>query len=66
MKNELAFHDVSDAMEVASHLIKNNYVVMLSREENLTILNYVWAPDANRNYVVFGDYEDFEPVREEE
>lgn len=62
MKNELAFKEMYDAMNVAESLIKNNYVVMLSREENFVILNYVWAPNSDRRYVAFGSYEEFEPI----
>ena len=33
---------------------------MLSREENLIIINYEWAPNANRNGVVFRERTQFE------
>jgi len=62
MKNELAFSEMWDATNVAESLIKNNYVVMLSREENLIILNYVWAQNSDRRNVAFGDYEEFKPI----
>ena len=50
---EVAISNYSDACALASILLKNNYVVMLSKEENLTIVTAVWAPDCNRNYVTF-------------
>ena len=58
---ELAFHDRAKAMEVANHLIDESYCVMISTEENLTILNIIWTPEtADRNYDVFMDREDFD------
>lgn len=50
---EVAISNYNDACALASILLKNNYVVMLSKEENLTIVTAVWAPDCNRNYVTF-------------
>ena len=50
---EVAIRNYSDACALASILLENNYVVMLSKEENLTIVTAVWAPDCNRNYVTF-------------
>ena len=53
-KNEIALHSFEDAISIAETLLKNNYVVMLSREENLYIVNYEWSPQgANRNDVAF-------------
>lgn len=60
MKNELAFTDEKSALEVARILLKENYVVMLSLEEQLTILNFEWAPNADRNDMIFMSKEDFE------
>lgn len=66
MKNELTFHNLEGAFVVANSLIKENYVVMLSTEENLIVLNYCWAPDGNRNYVVFGDADEYYYWKEDE
>ncbi len=66
MKNELAFHNHENALEVARKLIEENYVVMISREEDLIILNYEWAPYGNRNYVVFGDADEYYKIEEGE
>lgn len=60
MKNELAFTDEKSALEVARILLKENYVVMLSLEEQLTILNFEWAPNADRNDMIFMSKENFE------
>ena len=50
---EVAISNYNDACDLASILLKNNYAVMLSKEEDLTIVTAVWAPDCNRNYVTF-------------
>lgn len=60
--NQLSFKDEKSALEVARLLIQENYVVMLSREEELVILNFEWVPDANRNGIVFISRETFEEL----
>ena len=61
--NEIAFHDRYNAQRVAALLLEEGYVVMISREENLYIVNYVWSPnDANRNDVVFSSREIIEDI----
>jgi len=55
-QNEIAVHDYIDATNIMSTLIKNDYVVMLSREEDLYIINYIYSPHgADRNDVCFQD-----------
>lgn len=52
--NEIAFKNEADAFAVARLLLKNGYAVMITDEEKLTIVNFVWTPNyANRNGVVF-------------
>lgn len=52
--NEIAFKNEADAFAVAKLLLKNGYAVMITDEEKLTIVNFVWTPNyANRNGVVF-------------
>lgn len=61
--NEIAFHDKYNAQRVVALLLEEGYVVMISREENLYIVNYVWSPnDANRNDVVFNSREVIEDI----
>lgn len=62
MDNQLSFKNEKSALEVARMLIQENYVVMLSREEELVILNFEWALDANRNDIVFMSREIFEEL----
>ncbi len=52
--NEIATHSYSDALSLAEILLNNGYVVMISKEEKLYIVNFVWSSrDANRNDVCF-------------
>ena len=60
MRNELAFENKNAAFEVAKKLIEENYVVMISKEETLTVLNYEFAWGSNRNEVVFMPEEEFD------
>lgn len=57
----LVFHDYAEATEVQQILLQNGYCVMMSREEELFILNWVWSETcSNRNDVIFinrGNYE---------
>ena len=58
---ELTTKSFSTATTFADLLLEEDYVVMLSREEDLYIINYIWSADgANRNDVVFMDRYDFE------
>lgn len=61
MLNELAFETPEAAFKaVESMLTDGHYVVMLSREEQLWIVNYQYSELCNRNDVVFMSREDFE------
>lgn len=57
---ELVFNTWSDAIAVAKTLMQNDYVVMLSYEEELTVLNAVWSNDCDRNDVVFMSRDHFD------
>lgn len=58
--NELAFETPEAAFEtVRQMLTEGHYVVMLSREEQLWIVNYEYSDLCNRNDMVFMSYEDF-------
>lgn len=59
-KNELAFMNHDNAMKVAQMLLDENYVVMLSLEEQLIILNWEWSPYSDRNYIAFMTNEELE------
>lgn len=60
-EGELAFETPEAAFEtVRQMLTSGHYVVMLSREENLWILNYTYSDLCDRNDVVFMSREEFE------
>ena len=48
MGNEIAFTNHENALEVAHKLIEENYVVMISQEEQLYIGDYIWTPNGDR------------------
>lgn len=70
-EGELVFITPEAAFETVRQLLtKGHYVVMLSREEQLWIVNYQYSDTCNRNDVVFMSREDFEEkyceIREDE
>ena len=60
MEHEIALHDKETALKIANILVDDEYVVMISREEDLYIVNYLYAQYSDRNYVVFMDKDDFD------
>ena len=53
-KNELSFRNHNNALKVAKALLDEDYVVLLSYEEELLIINYEWSENnADRNDMVF-------------
>lgn len=53
-EHEIAFHNHDAGLEVAKALLNEGYVVMLSLEESLLIVNYEWSwSNSNRNDMVF-------------
>ena len=66
--NELVLTEYEDAIEIQRRLINNGYVVMLSREEQFWVLNWIWDSHdtANRNAVIFISREDYEWVQYEQ
>ena len=59
---EIAVKCYDDAVAIAETLMANHYVVMLSKEENVYIINYIYSEDCNRNDVVFIDREEMEDM----
>ena len=59
---ELTFHSWENCRTVMDILLDEGYVLLLSRECDLYILNYIWTSEAepNRNDVVFMDRAEFE------
>jgi spore coat polysaccharide biosynthesis predicted glycosyltransferase SpsG len=60
MNNEIAFKSKENAINVMKTLLEENYVVLMSREENLYIINYEYSSNSDRNNVVFIDKYEFE------
>lgn len=60
-EKEISVSSLLHAMDLAEILLDEEYVVMISKEEDLFIVNYIWSEsDANRNDVVFMSREDYE------
>lgn len=60
MCNEIVFDDFGGASTVARIMMESGYVVMLSREDELYVLNYIWSEHCDRNEVVFESREDYD------
>ena len=61
MGNELVFFTPEAAFETVKQLLTHgSYVVMISREEDLWIVNYEYSEFCNRNDVVFMSREQYE------
>ena len=55
-QDALAFESYEDASAVQKILLENGYCTMMSREEHLWLLNWVWTEQfADRNGVIFVD-----------
>lgn len=57
---EIALDTYEDAVATAEILLRNNYVVMLSREDVMFIVNAVFAVYGDRNDAVFMSREYFD------
>ena len=64
-QNEIAIRNKEAAMRVISCLVEEEYCVMLSREEDLYIIDFEYSEYSNRNNVIFMSREDFEQKFEE-
>lgn len=60
-ENEIVFKNHDKGLEVAKALLDEDYVIMLSYEEQLLVLNYEWSErGADRNDVVFMRRDEYE------
>lgn len=66
MKNELAFESCENCFQVAKILVEERNVVLISREENLWILNFEYSHNSDRNDVVFMSQDEFYEALNEE
>lgn len=60
MRDEIAIHDKNTALQIANLLVDEEYCVMISREEDLYIINYIYSEYSDRNNVVFMNREEFD------
>lgn len=60
LEKQIAFKNEQSALKMAQLLINENYVVMLSKEEESTIVNFEWVISSDRNDVIFITRENFE------
>ena len=60
MRYEIAVSNKESALKIVGLLVEEEYCVMLSREENLYVINYEYAQDADRNDVIFMSRDEFE------
>lgn len=60
--NEIALSSYEETMKLVDILMNNGYVCMISREEQLYIVNYIWSTEdyADRNAVCFQSREEVE------
>ena len=64
LPEEIALNTYEDVAAILPTLVNNGYAVMVTREEDLWIVNYIYACDIscnqpNRNNVVLMDRESF-------
>lgn len=62
---EIVVDDRQTALNLIATLVEQKYAAMLTREEDLWVINFTYAAtedcdQASRNHVVFGDEFDFE------
>lgn len=60
MRNEIAFRNKENALKVAEILLEEDNCVLLSKEEDLYVVNYEYSQYSDRNDVIFMDREEFE------
>lgn len=60
MKSEIAVQSKESALKIVDILVDEEYCVMLSREEDLYIIDFEYSEYSDRNNVIFMDRETFE------
>ena len=53
MKNYIVCKDLINAESIVESLLEEDYIVMLSKEEEFYRIEFLWAPEGDRDYVVF-------------
>lgn len=65
-RNEIAIENLDDALEIIKRMVLNDNVCVLSREEDIYIINYEWVQFGDRNGIVFRNRDEFEMEEFEE
>lgn len=60
MKHELTFKNHANGLKVAQILLDEDYVVMLSYEEDLLVINWLFSHGSDRNNAVFMPRDEYE------
>lgn len=61
--NEIVCHSLEDAQQIEGILLRNGYVAMISKEEKLYIINFIWSQhEADRNDVCFLTREEIDDI----
>ena len=55
-KESLAFRDHARGMKIAQELLQENYVVLLSLEEELLIVSYEWSPGSDQSHLEYHSF----------
>lgn len=53
---EVALNSFEEATAIMEVLIRNEYICILSREDRHYIVQFTWAPSADRNYLEVFNY----------
>lgn len=56
----LVFDSYEAAADAQKILLDNNYCVLITREENLFCLNWIWSENSDRRDVLFMNREDYD------
>ena len=64
MKNEIVCKNIELGMKLAEMLLQEDYVVMLSREDNFLVINFLYADGADRNDVVLMSRDEYDELED--
>ena len=64
MKNEIVCKNIELGMKLAEMLLQEDYVVMLSREDNFLVINFLYADGADRNDVVLMSRDEYDTLED--
>lgn len=65
LRYEIVCHTFENMQKIVAYLLTENYIVCVSREDELYIVNYEWSPFGNRNDIVFMTRDNYEDELDE-